>query len=561
MKHLMKGLAWALCFMLALPAFSLAQEGNYEAGQMTATVASDSYRYGQQINVDLTYETTEAAAEVSKRVAAAAALLEQCELSMSFYDDYGTAQIHGVFSLDGVELLDVTVLLPQDGSLQMQTNLTGNSTLTLPAGALTRGGSLQDMFYGSIVRRKTDVSLTEMTATERLKATSSDVLILVFNHLLGWTSYQQMEREETLYVFDDTHFDATETRDAVEQRMIGTVYASEFTELLWNITATIDAEMGDFQQALADVLAERGVTRLQVRHLVDQLFTKETIDPATDYVQPTHAIPDDGALCTYNDISYFFKKLVKCTDSMWENCTEETLSLIVSYDENGRMVGFDAVLPKFTQDLPYEGNYSWSLVHDENGQEKQTIHGELELFNDNRLMGDAVLVLGKDIEGVCESSVQGHLDLVNRADGQQTSTGLGVAGSLTSTLTQDGTTEGEAVEGALVLSLRQNGEENDALSVTLDSQTKTEDGVTFTLDADIGIEAAGLLPVRTNLNITTSDPEELNFAGGQAIDLTNLSEENIETLISTVKKQGAALLPQMMLHPSVLSNLTRLVSD
>ena len=554
MKHLMKGLAWVLCFMLALPAFSLAQEGNYEAGQMTATVASDSYGYGQQINVDLTFETTEAQG-VSKRLAAAASLLEQCEVSLSFYDDYGTAQIHGVFSLD------VTVLLPQDGSLQLQTNLTGNNTLTLPAGTLTQGGSLQDMFYGSIIRRKTDVSLTEMTPMERLKATGSDVMILVFNHLLGWTSYQQMEREETLYVFDDTHFDATETRDAVEQRMIGTVYASEFTELLWNISATVDAEMGDFQQALADVLAERGVTRLQVRHLVDTLFTKETIDPATDYVQPTHAIPDDGALCTYNDISYFFKKLVKCTDSMWENCTEETLSLIVSYDENGRMVGFDAVLPKFTADLPYEGSYSWSLVHDENGQEKQTIHGELELFDSNRLMGDAVLALGKDVEGVCESSLQGHLDLVNRANGQQTNTGLGVAGNLTSTLTQDGTTEGEAVEGALILSLRQDGEEDEALALTLESQTKTEDGVTFTLDADIGIEAVGLLPVRANLNVTTSDPEELNFAGGQAIDLLNLSEENVDTLINTVKKKGTALLPQLMMHPSLLSNLTRLVSD
>ena len=343
--------------------------------------------------------------------------------------------------------------------------------------------------------------------------------------------------------------------------MIGTVYASEFTELLWNISATVDAEMGDFQQALADVLAEQGVTRLQVRKVVDALFTKETIDPATDYVQPTHAIPDDGALCTYNDISYLFKKLVKCTDAMWENCTEETLSLIVSYDENGRMVGFDAVLPKFTRDLPYEGSYSWSLVHDEYGQEQQTLHGELEVFGDNRVVGDAVLKLGRDVEGVCENSLTGALDVRNHADGQQTSRGIGVKGSLTATLTQDGSAEGEALEGVCALLLRGDGEEEEALSVTLEGSAKTEDGVTFTSEGIFRAEAPGLPAVTAKVNLHTSEAEELPFAGGQAIDLSNPGDEGLSTLKDAVKKKGASLLPQFMLHPSVLSNLSKLVSE
>ena len=560
MKLLKKGLVFALSLMLAAaPALSMAQ-GNYQAGGMLGTVTADSYAYGSQINADLTFES-EAANSTSRRAQAAAALLEKCELSLSFYDDYGTARIHGLLSLDGIDLLEATVLLPEDGSVQLQTSLTGNNTLTLPAGTRGKSQNLQDMFYGSIMRRKTDVSLTEMTPMERLRATGSDVLILIFNHLLGWTSYQQMEREETLYVFDDTHIDATETRDAVEQRMIGTVYASEFTELLWNISATVDAEMGDFQQALADVLAEQGVTRLQVRKVVDALFTKETIDPATDYVQPTHAIPDDGALCTYNDISYLFKKLVKCTDAMWENCTEETLSLIVSYDENGRMVGFDAVLPKFTRDLPYEGNYSWSLVHDEYGQEQQTLHGELEVFGDNRVVGDAVLKLGRDVEGVCENSLTGALDVRNHADGGQTSRGIGVKGSLTATLTQDGSAEGEALEGVCALLLRGDGEEEEALSVTLEGSAKTEDGVTFTSEGIFRAEAPGLPTVTAKVNLHTSEAEELPFAGGQAIDLSNPGDEGLSTLKDAVKKKGASLLPQFMLHPSVLSNLSKLASE
>ena len=557
MKRIQKAAAWLLCLALLAPAFALAQ-GDYSAGTMMETVTGDSYAYGSQITAQLTFEQ-EADEQASRRAQAAFSLLSKSELTLSFYDDYGTARIHGALSLDGVELFEATVLLPQDGSMQLQTNLTGNTMLTLPAGTFGKTSSFQDVFYGSLMRRKTDVSLTEMTASERLRATASDVVILVFNHLLGWTSYQQMEREETLYVFDDTVLPATETRDAVEQRMIGTVYASEFTELIWNICATIDAEMGDFQQALADVLAERGVTRLQVRRVVDALFTKETIDPAVDFVQPTHAIPDDGAPCTYNDVSYFFKKLVKCTDAMWENCTEETLSLIVSYDANGRMVGFDAVLPKFTQELPYEGGYTWSLKRDEYEQETQTMHGELQLFEGNRVIGDAVAFLGQDVEGVCERSLAGTLDLANSGKGE--SYGIGLSGQTTRTLTSDGLKDGEALEGAGTLKLRVNGEEKELLSATAEGQMQTENGVTFLADGNLGLEIPLMPNLRMLVDLRTGTAEETSFVGGQALDLTQMTAEDAEQLADTVKQKVMAIGPKLMLHPGVIADFTKLISD
>ena len=113
------------------------------------------------------------------------------------------------------------------------------------------------------------------------------------------------------------YLDATETRDAVAQRMVGTIDADKFNTLFWNISATICETQGKFQQALADVLAENGVTRYQARQVIDSIFKDEKIDPAVDYVQPSHAVADDGALCTYNDVSYFFKKLVKYTNNAW----------------------------------------------------------------------------------------------------------------------------------------------------------------------------------------------------------------------------------------------------
>ena len=71
----------------------------------------------------------------------------------------------------------------------------------------------------------------------------------------------------------------------------------------------------------------------------------------------------------------------------------------------------------------------------------------------------------------------------------------------------------------------------------------------------------GLPAVTAKVNLHTSEAEELPFAGGQAIDLSNPGDEGLSTLKDAVKKKGASLLPQFMLHPSVLSNLSKLVSE
>lgn len=52
--------------------------------------------------------------------------------------------------------------------------------------------------------------------------------------------------------------------------------------------------------------------------------------------------------------------------------------MIVSYDDYGSTVGFDAELPQFTEVLPYEGAFTYSIKHDENEQPTLTSHGELQ---------------------------------------------------------------------------------------------------------------------------------------------------------------------------------------
>ena len=559
----MKGFIKIQAFLLAAlffltPGFACA-EANYEAGAMARTLLSDAYAYGNQIDVRVGFEEA-AGASSSKRAAAAASLLQKSEIALSFYDDYGTGRIHASFTLDGLELLEGTALILTDGSVQVTTNLTGNTVLTFPAGTVgNRNFDIMDFVYGSLMRRQTEKDLSEMSARERLRATASDEMMLILDHLLGWVSYTQREREDEFYMFDKTDIEATETRDAVAQRMIGQVYAAEFTELFWNIAATTDAKMGDFQQAIADCLAELGVTGLAVQELTDQLFTEETIDPNKDFVTPTHALPKDGALCKKRNVSYFFKKLVKSCERIWDACNDEMLSLIVSYDYNGRMVGFDAVLPVFTEVLPYEGSFSWSLKSDEYGQATETTHGELQVFDGNRLIGDALLLKGRDVNGVCESGMNASFVVANRESGE--SSGYGMSGSLVAVTsrTEQGT-DLETLTADAHIFAKENENENSLLVADLEGTAETPDGTSAAVSTVANFSFSDLLNFSVHLTAETVQAEEMTISGGQALLVTELDEASISSLADTVEGKIKAMVPKLMLHPSVLTDLANLVS-
>ena len=561
MNNCMKRI-WAFLLSAALLVTPIAgsAEGNYEAGSMAKTLLSDAYAYGNQIDVQIAFDAEASAEANSRRASAAASLLKKSEISLSFYDDYGTGRIHGLFTLDGLELLEATALILPDGSIQITTSLTDNTVLTFPAGTVgKRSFDLMDFFYGSLMRKRTDKNLSEMSARERLQATASDELMLILDHLLGWVSYTQREREDEFYMFDKTDIEATETRDAVAQRMIGQVYAAEFTELFWNIAATTDAQMGDFQQAIADCLAELGVTGVSAQQFADALFTVETIDPSRDFVTPTHALPNDGALCTKRNVSYFFKKLVKSCERIWDECNDEMLTLIVSYDSNGRMVGFDAELPVFTDALPYEGNFSWSLKSDEYGQTRETTHGELQVYDGNRIMGDALIIRGRDVDGVCESGIDAAVTVSNRESGE--SWGAGIAGSLVAVTgqTEDGA-DRETLTGDASAFLLSSGEKDTLLTADLTGASETPDGTTAAVDMTAGVSFPGILDSRLLLSIRTVPAEEMTIAGGQALYVTELDEASLSALADTVEKKIKGMVPRLMLHPSLLTEIADLVA-
>ena len=540
--------------MLLMPVASVAEEAasNYYAGELTAVTIGDSYMAGNQLNLNAVLGLELDETQTDKTLQALSALLSKMNLHMSFYDDFGTARIHAQLDADDVTLLSADALIYEDGSMQAMSNLTGKLVLAKPAAEEGASATMADYDMST---PEGVAAFRELPATERLKITGSDVLSLLINHLLGWVSYMQMDNDGEFYTFDDTYLDATEVRDPVAQRMFGKIKADSFNTLLWNIATTMADTSGEFQLALADFLAEQGVTRYQARVFTDALFTKETIDPAVDFVQPSYYIIEnkDESPITYDDVSYFFKKMQKCTQLLWDTSTSEVMSMAVSYDDFGAMVGFDATVPVFSTELPYEGDFTYSIKTDDDWQRFHTSHGELQVYDNNRVVGNLDVQFGQDVGGVNHSHFIGQADVIDQNAG--VSVGFGVDGSLDFAVSMDENgVESETFEGRMVLNGRMDGENQALVSATVSGMT--------TLDADVvSMSATGALGV-TDLGMLVADVtleqgeyEEIEFAGGQAIDMSAMDEAQKDMIKKEIVTQAAKLSLSLVSKPDLLANL------
>ncbi len=540
--------------MLLMPVVATAEAAaaNYYAGELTTIAIGDSYMAGNQLNLNAVLGLDLDETVTDETLRALSNLLSKMNLHMSFYDDFGTARIHAQLDADDVTLLSADVLIYADGSVQAMSNLTGKLVLALPVAAESTVISMADYNFGD----PADVeAFHALDAMDRLKVTANDMISLVINHVLGWVSYMQMDNDGEFYTFDDTYLDATETRDPVAQRMNGKIKADSFNTLLWNIATTVADTTGEFQLAIADLLAERGVTRYQARMFTDALFAKETIDPALDYVQPSYYIIEnkDESPITYDDVSYFFKKLQKCTDLLWNTSTDDVMTMTVSYDDFGAMVGFDAFVPVFTTELPYEGNFTYSIKTDDDWQRFHTSHGELQVYNNNRVVGDLDVQFGQDVGGVNHSHFIGQADVLNQNEG--TSMGIGVDAGLDFEVTvQDDGQESETFEGKLLLNGRQNGADNALVSTTVSGMT-TVDAETFSMQATgaLGVNGMGMLVA--DMTLEQGEYEEIAFAGGQAIDLSVMDDAQKDMIKKEIVTQAAKLSLSLVTKPDVLTSL------
>lgn len=539
--------------MLLAPMASVAEEVTISsyAGELTTTAISDSYSAGNQINLDAVLGMNLGEEMEDATLTAIASLLGKSELHMSFYDDFGTACLHAELDTDGVTLLSADALVYEDGSMQIMSNLTGKLVLALPAPD-EQTVSMADFDFGD---QKQVEEFRRLPASKRLKLTGNEMISMLINHLLGWVSYTQTDTDGQLYVFDDTYLEATETRDPVAQRMLGTITADYFNTLLWNVATTVADTTGEFQQALADLLAEQGVTRYQARTFIDSLLTEETIDPATDYVQTSYRIIEskDESPIQYDDVAYFFKKLQKSAQRIWDNGTDNIMKMDVSYDDFGGMVGFDAYAPQFTPLLPYEGNFTYSIKTDDNWQRFHTAHGELQLYNNNRAVGDLNIQFGQDVNGENQSGFAGQLDVLDQK--AETSLGIGVEGGLHFAVAAgENGQETETFEGSLVVNGRENGESIPALGAALSGMT-TMDAERFDLDATATLAIGELCEVVADVTLGQAEYEEIAFEGGQAIDLRALDDAAKDTIKSEITSQVTKLTLHLVTKPDVMGDL------
>lgn len=560
--------------ILVTPTISVAEDDwAIPAGEVTTTAIADDYLGGEQIDIGVRFglaETLDYAMlgallgmdeqTAETKLGAIVALLEQCTLEMSFYDDFGTARVIADLMLDETPVLSVHALVFEDGSMQMMTNLTGKMVLTLPAGTFVAPEPIDvfSLMYGDFgVEVDDSVPFEQLPAFDRLRICTTDAIVMIFGSLLGWVSGTQMETGE-LYIFDDTYLDATETRDAVAQRMVGKITTFDFVRLLWNIVTTLRDDWGLLQQAMADCLAEVGVTRYQVRQVVDGWFPDEHMDPAEDWVQPSHAIADDGALCTLDDISYFFKKMRKSVETMLYETTDADMSLIVSYDDYGGMVGFDATVPHITPKWPFEGDFTYSIKTDENWQRLHTSHGELQVYGNNRVIGDLDMLFGEDVGGVNENHFNGVMDVVNQDTGN--SFGFGVHSGLDFVAEMDESGyQNETFSGSAALSLRENGAEAAAIGASIEGETQLgENGFSGTADAVLDL---GLAQLTCGITFGRGAFDDVAFGGGEAINLSELDEATLEKVKDEIISNAAGLAIKLALKPSVLSNLMKLTQD
>lgn len=537
--------------MLVMPVVSVAEEAvGFSAGDLTGTAIAESYAAGMQLNVSADFAVELEEDVTDARVKAMASLLSKSTLNLSFYDDFGTARIRAELVTDGVTLATADALVFEDGSAQIMTSLTGKYVMTVPAGAFV-GRSMDELLGIKVASEE----FNALPIQDRLKIMAVDANSAFLNLLLGWVSSTQMETGE-LYTFDNEPIDATPTRDAVAQRMIGKISTYDFMYFLWNVVSSFRDDQGPLLQATADILAELGVTRYQARQVIDGLLTEETIDPATDFVQTSWSIQDDGSLCELGDVQYFMRKLEKSVDNLSYLSTDLPMGMIVSYDDNGQMVGFDADVPLITEGWPFEGNFEYSIKTDENAQRLHTSHGELQVSEEDRLVGDLDIQFGQDIGGVKQSGFSGTLDLVGE-DGD--AKGIGISAGLTSQVEAGEAGESmEAFEGALAVSC--HGEGEDVLTAAMSGETVLTDDA-LTLSANASLQAAGLADMQINLTMEQSEFDEAVFEGGVAVDVTNLTDEELGMLKSEIALQAAKVSLGLIMHPGVLADLMTIIGQ
>ena len=554
MKHFFRFFGLLLCAaMLLIPAMASA-DLVMAAGDLTASALMTSYEEGKVLHLHGTFTVPDSETAQSGKAKALGILLSKVDVDASAYLLGEEHHLDMVFTLKGNEMATVQMMMDTEGNILLTSNLFSGTVLEIPASSTGVMDGITALITGEVSEDESKRDLSEMSAAERLRLTTVDTISLIRKALLGWVAYNQIDDDGLFYTFSQEYVEPTEERDGIDMRMFGSISGHQFATLLYDEATLLDATTRDFQQAVADVLAESGFTRLQVRAAIDYLFPNEVIDPAKDFVQPTHAIPDDGALCTYNDVSYFFKKLVKWAEKVFDQSYDSELSLMIGNDYYGAVIGVDAVLPRFSGYVPYEGYFKYSHKTDDDWQVMHRTHGELNLRENYQLVGDLNFLDGEDVDGINHNNLDGNLSLLNPE--KNPAAALDIEGDWTFALSS---TEGkyeEGLEGAGAVKVQY-----DTLSLPVSGVLNMKaqaDGENLAIEGEAALDMLERLTMVMHFTVDDEGTAR-SFQDGNRIELMQMDDAAIEDMKSSIMTAGVGMAFQFVLDGEIMESVQELI--
>ena len=74
-----------------------------------------------------------------------------------------------------------------------------------------------------------------------------------------------------------------------------------------------------------------------------------------------------------------------------------------------------------------------------------------------------------------------------------------------------------------------------------------------------GVDVAGLVKLTTDLNLMRAEYEDIEFAGGEAVDLTAMDEAQLDKIKGAVVSNAAGMAMSFVMRPGVLSDIMALI--
>ena len=103
-----------------------------------------------------------------------------------------------------------------------------------------------------------------------------------------------------------------------------------------------------------------------------------------------------------------------------------------------------------------------------------------------------------------------------------------------------------------------DGEGFDVLSGSVTGETKTQDNA-FTISADAGVSLAGMVDLTAHLTAENVEAEDVSFSGGEAVDLSDPTEEQIQRVKDEIVGQAASLTISLATQFDVIGDLMTLI--